>query len=256
MRLLLPIIAFLLCLPAAVPAQQEKVGLDEVTRTLERPFRSETPASERIQDFQADFVQLSHLASLDREQHGQGRVEVRFDRSSASREAVTQFRWDYDQPTRQEIISDGQTLWVFLPENNQVIRSDIEASFKSQGDNPLSFLTGLGNLSRDFQIGWGSPEQDPEGNYLLRLQPQQASGMIKEMVVVVNREAVSDLVRNHRSGKIFPFLSTLVTDPNDNTTRIEFKNVRINRGLASGSFHFDIPAGVEVVRPSGQPAGF
>jgi len=255
-HVLLLIMAVSLCLPVSGLAQKENIGLNDVIQTLEKPFREDAGPNEMITDFQADFFQQSRLASLDREQRGRGRVEVRFDRTSAGRVPLTQFRWDYEQPNNQEIVSDGRTLWVYLPENNRVIQSDIEFVNNARADDPMTFLTGLGNLSRDFQISWASPNQDTAGNYVLRLQPRRVSALIREMFVVVDREAVFDFTRHNRTGQIFPFLSTSVTDPNDNTTLIEFNNIRVNRRLSPGSFRFIMPAGVEVVRPTGQPMGY
>ena len=167
---------------------------------------------------------------------------------------MTRFRWVYDQPSHQEIVSDGQTLWVYLPENNQVIQSAIEAN-AARADDPLTFLTGLGNLSRDFQIGWAAPEKDDSGNFRIQLRPRKTSPLIRTMEVVVNRQAVAELIEKGRSGKTFPILATAVTDANDNTTRIEFRSVRVNSGPGEEAFRFTIPEGVEVVRPTELPMG-
>ncbi|NOY12592.1 MAG: outer membrane lipoprotein carrier protein LolA, partial [Deltaproteobacteria bacterium] len=53
-----------------------------------------------------------------------------------------------------------------------------------------------------------------------------------------------------------PFLATTVIDPNNNRTTIEFRNIRVNRDLSARFFHFNRPAGVEVVRPTGEQLGF
>ena len=42
------------------------------------------------------------------------------------------FRWEYREPSRQEIVSDGDTMWVYLPENRQVIVSDSPAGMGSR----------------------------------------------------------------------------------------------------------------------------
>ncbi|MHB8709701.1 MAG: LolA family protein, partial [Desulfuromonadales bacterium] len=62
--------------------------------------------------------------------------------------------------------------------------------------------------------------------------------------------------RRQSGGLIFPILSTTVYDPNGNSTTIEFSDVRVNRGLSAGQFRFMMPAGVEVVRPTGKEMGF
>jgi outer membrane lipoprotein carrier protein len=58
------------------------------------------------------------------------------------------------------------------------------------------------------------------------------------------------------NGRWFPILSTTVYDPNGNSTTIEFSNLRVNFGISDMSFNFIMPAGVQVVRPTGQEMGF
>lgn len=254
MKRILLALALLLVLP--VSGLAENIGLNDVIETLEKPFRSDTPANQAIHDFEAEFFQLSKLAALDREQRGQGRVQIRFLRQSGGRVPLVQFRWEYDQPNNQEIVSDGKTLWVYMPENNQVIQSDIEQTRRAGSEDPLTFLTGLGNLSQDFSIGWAEPQTDRDGNYILQLRPRRISGLIRDLQIVVDRDAVLDLVRNNETGQRLPLLASTVTDPNDNTTHIEFSRPWVNRGMSDMTFEFMVPAGVDVVRPSGQQMGY
>lgn len=252
----LPLLALLLLLPAGAGAQG---ALSEVVDALEGPFRAGADRGAAIYDFEADFFQESRIASLERIQRGRGRVAVQFDRRAADRVPLARFRWDYEQPTTQEIVSDGRTLWVYLPENRQVIQSEIEQVALQRPDDPVTFLTGLGNLSRDFLITWASPNRDLEGNPVLELRPRRSSPMLERLLVVVAREAVDGgprRISDKGAGPVFPILSTTVVDPGGNTTRIEFSKVRVNRGLSAGFFEFILPTGVEVVRPTGREMGF
>ena len=261
------------------------ISLSDVINTLETPFQKNTDKEYLIQDYSADFFQESKIVSLDRLQRANGRVEVAF----------VKFRWEYDQPTNQEIVSDGETMWVYLPENNQVIQSNIELVNKANQNNPMTFLTGLGNLSRDFSITWASPNRDVGGNYVLELTPRRISSLINKLIIVVDLNAVdayisqtqgntsagSDLPEppdssnpllkaqsalsadsgfgnfgDPRGGIWFPILSTTVYDPNGNSTLIEFSNLLVNYGISDLTFDFTIPAGVQVVRPTGKEMGF
>jgi len=253
-RLSLLLLVLLLAIPGSALALN--IGLSDVIETLEKPFRSDTPTADAIANFQADFFQQSRLASLDREQRGQGRVEVAFDRQASGKVPRVLFRWEYDQPNNQEIVSDGETLWVYLPENNQVIQSDVSFTRQSSSEDPMTFLTGLGNLSRDFQIGWASPNHDNFGNFVLQLRPRRSSALIREMRITVERRAVQEFVESGTTGQRLPILSSTVTDPNDNTTTIEFSDPRVNTAIFPGDFRFILPPGVDVVRPTGQQMGY
>jgi outer membrane lipoprotein carrier protein len=279
------------------------ISLRDVINTLEEPFSSSTAEERRINSYSADFFQQSKIASLNRLQRANGRVEVAFDYDdNGYRETVptAKFRWQYDQPTTQEIVSDGETMWVYLPENNQVIQSNVEMVNKANQNDPMTFLTGLGNLSRDFTISWAMPNQDIDGNYVLELSPIRISSLINKLIIVVDRYAVEayqnrgkdtdpvpdpmippappappaapaktddffkipggDVPFPEMAGSPndiwFPILSTTVYDPNGNSTIIEFSNLRVNFGISDMTFDFIIPAGVQVVRPTGKEMGF
>jgi len=221
--------------------------LTDVVRAVERPFQTATPAGARINDYRADFAQEARIASLDRVQRARGRVSVNFHRRRAGQEPVVQFHWEYTEPSPQRLISDGKTLWVYLPENNQVIISSSDAATTPRENDPMAFLTGLGNLARDFEVGFAVPERDSQGHYRLELRPRLPSALLERMVITVTRAAVEA----PRSGVVFPIQSTMVYDQQGNSTLIEFTAVRVNRGLPRGEFSFTPPAGVEVVRPGG-----
>lgn len=250
--LLLPLlVAALLFCAGTVGA----AGLNEVINTLESPFQASAPKAMAIYDFQGDFFQESNIASLERTQRGRGRVAVRFV-PRQGHPPLAQFRWEYFEPTDQEIVSDGRTMWVYLPENRQVIQSDIDIVNGTDANDPLTFLTGLGNLSRDFSIGWAPENRDREGNWVLEMTPRRASPLIARMLIVVDHRAVDAFTRGGTTGGYLPLLSSTVFDPGGNSTLIKFSDIRINRGLSDADFRFIMPAGVDVVRPSGQGMGF
>src|SRR5512134_1520276 len=131
--LLTLVLAAVLAAPLpATAAAKESIGLSDVIRALEEPFKAGAAAQTAIADFQGDFFQESRIASLDRIQRGRGRVAVKFERGRGDRVPLALFRWEYDQPTTQEIVSDGETMWVYLPENRQVIQSSIDIVSRSR----------------------------------------------------------------------------------------------------------------------------
>jgi len=277
---------------AALTTSVWAAGLNDVISALEDPFSycvDNTENKAAIESYTADFFQESRIASLDRMQRARGEVKVLFDynerdcssRASRGKVPTVMFHWQYEEPTRQELVSDGRTMWVYLPENNQVIQSDIGLVSQARESNPMTFLTGLGQLARDFQISFASPNRDVDGNYILELRPRRTTSLFNRMLIVVNRNAVDQAVPEEKKSEIqkewekyappkpqpgefsfkresndFPMLSTTVYDPNGNSTLIEFSNIRTNVGLSSGTFRFMLPAGVEVVRPTGKEMGF
>ena len=233
-------------------SEAAEVELNDIITALETPFKGQTKSTEQIHDFSADFLQESHIASIGRTQHGQGVVHFKFITSVTQESPSAKFRWEYLKPSVQEIISDGQTMWVYLPENRQVIESDISQLNAQQGENPVTFLSGLGNLSRDFSVNWGSPKRMENGGYRLQLEPRKESKLIQQIEIIVSDEAIKIWLKKHKSGNIFPIISTLVTDQNGNRTAIEFRDVQVNQQLTDQLFSFKRPDGVELVDPAGQ----
>lgn len=230
------------------------VGLKDVINALEVPFQR--AGAGQVRDVRADFSQESRIAALDRSQRGRGTVMFRFEPGDSRRAPLAMFNWQYQEPSKQEIVSDGRTMWVYLPESRQVIESDLTLASRGGAANPVTFLSGLGNLSRDFSIAYASPNTDSAGNYILELHPKQTSPLMRNLRIVVDRDAAQ--AQASGSNRVyFPILSTTVTDPSDNQTIIEFKNIRVNRGLARADFLFIPPPGVEVVKPApGSSMGF
>lgn len=253
------LLLLLVLLPGVCAAAN--VSVNDVAESLQRPFAADVVKprgtdKSGIFDFQGDFFQESRIASIERTQRGRGYVSFLFAYPGGKRVPKAMFRWEYQEPSRQEVVSNAKSMWVYLPENRQVIVSDIEQISQQRAENPMTFLTGLGNLSRDFSVRWAMPDHDQDGNYILELRPRRVSNLIRTLEVVVDRRAVLDYVENNQVGNYFPILATIVVDPAGNRTAIEFSDVRFNQGLSSGFFEFVRPAGVEVVRPTGQEMGF
>jgi outer membrane lipoprotein carrier protein len=175
-------------------------------------------------------------------------VRFHFVPAVGDKDSIAQFFWDYRKPDVQQIISDGRTMWVYLPDNKQVIESDIAALSQQQGQNPVTFLSSLGQLSAHFDISWGE-KSDKDGNYRLYLQPRLNSQLIEQMEVIVNRKAVDDWSRLGKTGVHFPILTTTVTDQQGNRTTIHFEQIKVNVGLKNEQFIFSRPDDVELVRP-------
>lgn len=242
----------LLVLPAGA------AELQDVVAAVEAPFRAETAAHRRINDYRADFVQESHIVSLNRLQQVAGMVVVRFE-ATGSAEPKVLFRWEYQPPAQQQIVSDGETVWVYLPENNQVIKTEAAKLLQPGESNPTTFLTGLGNLARDFEISWAEPQRNAAGDYRLELVPRQTSPLISKLFLVIDQAAVEAFLQpkaGPAAAPLFPVLSATVADMNNNRSILTFANVVVNIDPSPASFRFVIPEGVDVVDSLDTPAGF
>lgn len=262
-KLLLTALVFFGMVSSAVaaPVGTVSVGLQDVIDTVEKPFRPDASGEPPLKGVTADFFQRSTIVAEKREMRADGQMFFR----PATRTEPLKFRFDYFRPMKQEIVSNGRTLWMYLPENRQVIMSDVTPvfnpfTFDPDRDRASNFLQGLARISKDFLITFSSQGRDIAGNYVLELTPRRATASIEKLHIVVNRDTVFSYVRNNRDiGRTFanlerqewafPILSTNMVDHQGNATTIEFSNVRANILLSDALFTFAIPPGVQVVKP-------
>src|SRR5215213_5864125 len=92
-----------------------------------------------IKDFSADFAHAYEGGVLKKQITERGHLLVK---------KPGKMRWDYSAPEKKQFVSDGVKLYSYLPQDKQVIVSDVPA--EDQAGTPTLFLAGKGNLTRDF----------------------------------------------------------------------------------------------------------
>ena len=209
--------------------------LTQVVRTLEQGYAT-------LNDLQADFSQKSSLAAMKREEKGGGEL---FIKKAGSKDAM--FRFNYSKP-KQQIISNGKKVWYYLPEQKQVMIMELAQLFEGGNGVAINYLAGMGHVSKDFNIAFAAEPRDKTGNYLLDLTPKQKSAAMAKVQLSIKADAVEQFIAQGHPSTPFPIASSTVFDQTGNATRMEFSNVRANRGLDTGKFSFKVPAGVEIVK--------
>lgn len=280
MKRLLPLLTAMLIstwTSQLLAAPQVNVGLSDVIATVEKSFQPDASGITPISDVTADFFQRTILAKDQRELRGDGRMSVKM----PSDRTPLMYRFEYFRPYWQEIVCDGNSLWIYHPENREVILSDVSFLYNRlsnrfpydpEGDRAVNFLQGLNRISRDFQINFASGMYDAAGNYVLELTPRRAMLNTRRIFMVVNRDSVLMYVSGKNSANTlnqasqfgakaplgslqsdtFPILSTTDYDQKGDSTTIEFSNIRINNRLPLSTFTFIVPAGVQIIKPSQQ----
>ena len=180
---------------ASHAAQQVNVGLNDVIATVEKSFKAGSNRQAPVSDFTADFFQRTLMKKEGREMRGVGVASVRL----ATASSPLMYRFQYYRPNEQEIVSDGRSLWIYHPENREVILTDVSAAYNRPGfnpdrDNAVNFLQGLGRISKDFQINFAGGRNDAAGNYVLELNPRRAMLNTRRILLVVSRDSVLSYV--------------------------------------------------------------
>ena len=150
-------------------------------------------------------------------------------------------RWKYTDPITHEIITDGETLWYYFPEEKQVRIYKTSEAFENELF--LGFLFGEGKLTDDFEVILGEPELDVSKDYyVLMLAPKDPDTVIERIILLVDK---NDYLVNQ--------INTY--DILGNVSRIAFKDISLNSGLKNSFFHFIVPSGVETIKIEGELAG-
>lgn len=148
------------------------------------------------------------------------------------------FRWDYTRPYEQVIVADGEKLWIYDKDLDQVT---VRLQKQAIGDTPALLLGGKVDLTRNFTISEPAamnPEQNtaPEGIHWVLLTPhQEESGFLALRIAFRgNRIAVMELDDNFGQ-----------------KTVLEFSEVKENTPVEPGLFRFTPPQGVDLVDNTG-----
>ncbi len=102
-----------------------------------------------VPGFTADFEQESILKAMAVTDTASGRLMVR---------QPGKMRWEYLVPDPQTIITDGKELWVYRPQENQVLVGKAP-SFFGEGKG-AGFLSNIKTVRKSFQLSL-EPSSDP-----------------------------------------------------------------------------------------------
>jgi len=180
---------------------------------------------EQINNFHAVFVQESQVKALDKVQKADG--EVWFKKPG-------KMRWNYDTPNKDQIVSDGKTLWFYNEEEEQVIETPLNQVSETQSTTTL--LSGLGNIKELFNASFTEPgDINPNGSYLIDLMPKGDDEY--------NKVTISVDKKNMMVNTLYLY------DPFGNLTTVKLNDIKIDGTVSDSLFDFKVPSGVEVVKP-------
>lgn len=210
-------IVALLSATTVLGANVENSELERVVGRLQDNYKE-------IKDYRASFVQEAKIKGYPRAQRSSGEVFYR---------KPGMMRWNYDEPEIQEIVTDGKVLWMYTPSLDQVMKADF--AMTSQSKVAEAFLSGMGNISKDFNISIKN-SKDKKSDIILMLIPKDENDPVKSLELSVDRETV--YVRK-----------SVMTDIYGNVTTVSLSDFKVNTGIKKKIFNFVPPEGVEIIAP-------
>jgi len=177
----------------------------------------------RLRSLQADFTEIYRGAGAERTESG-----------TLWLKKPRKMRWDYRSPREKLFVSDGKTVWFYLPAEKQLRKTE----FRKLDDlrSPIAFLLGKTKLENELQGLSKVVDQAPvnPGNLLLRGVPKAMADRLSEVLLEVS--PANQLVR------------IVLTDVDGASTEFRLTNIRENADVADSRFDFVPPAGVETVQ--------
>jgi outer membrane lipoprotein carrier protein len=201
MRKLLGLFLLLWCLPSWLYANEILENFLRGLNTLEARFE------QSLYNEKGDLLEKS-----------QGEMYV---------QRPNKFRWDYQHPYTQLIVADGERVWIYDSELEQVVVKSVDQAL---GKTPAFLLSSSRQIVEDFFV-----EQLPfkiKGITRLELTPKDTEAQFDSMRI------------NLRGNNLLGFE---LVDNLGQTTYITFSQVKQNQIVGEGLFIFTPPAGVDII---------
>jgi outer membrane lipoprotein carrier protein len=141
-------------------------------------------------------------------------------------------RWDYAKPDKKLMVSDGATLWVYDPDDEQAYKQDLKGSALPA---QVSFLLGEGKLDKEFDASMTKVDGIGADQLALKMVPKVGTTAYRYIVFVV--DAKTGMVRQ-----------TIIYGQDGSTNRLSFVDVQQNKGVDDGKFRFSPPAGTHILK--------
>ena len=190
-----------------------KLSVDQILDEVEKVY---TAAG-----FSADFIQVSTIKAMEITDSAAGKLSVKY---------PGKMRWVYQTPEEQIIVSDGEHLWIYRPQDNQVLRGQA-ATFFGDGKG-AGFLSDIRKIRDDFSI---TLEDIRFGEfYSLVLVPRQKTWDLVRINLLVSKQ-------DYHITQVYTY------NAYEDVTRIEFSNLVFNGAMEPSLFEFKIPDNVDIL---------
>lgn len=136
------------------------------------------------------------------------------------------FRWHYTEPSELLVVSDGQKIWSYDVELENV--TVIEQSEALTG-SPAQLLAGAGSVAQGFDVGasWST-----ESVAWYELKPRSGQPDFRIVRLGLDGERLAGMELHDQLGQV---------------TRISFQSVQRNLPVSDDDFSFAVPDGVDVI---------
>jgi outer membrane lipoprotein carrier protein len=171
--------------------------------------------------FTADFIQESTLKMMQITDYARG---------TASFQRPGMMRWEYETPERQLIITDGEKLWIYKPDEKQVMLGKAVSLFTD--GSGAEFLSDIRLLREKFRIERLPPPDDT--HIALKMIPKKETVDLASVIIKILKKTYEvDCITSYNAY--------------GDETRIRLFNIRFHQKLNNDRFRFTIPPDVDLL---------
>ena len=182
--------------------------------------------TDELRTFSAGFVQTLYDENQEPVQRSEGVAWL---------ERPGLFRWEYREPYTQVIVADGERLWIYDADLEQVTVRDTGRALATA---PIMLLSGKAPLEEQFEMRELGAR---EGLQWVELRPRVADSDFERIFLGLDGRTLQVMELRDRF---------------DQATQIRFHHVEINPEIRASRFEFTPPEGVDVIGPrAGEAAG-
>jgi outer membrane lipoprotein carrier protein len=229
MRLWVLAIGAVLAVSVSYPVLGEDGGDEQARKEVREVMKRLQARYEKTKDLQADFTQKTTIEGFERPMTSSGKVYIK---------KPGRLRWNYLDPSAEDIYVQGDDVKVYVPEHKQVLVGKLTHMAASRA--PLELLQGAAKLDASFEAeptpGKG---RGVGGIRLVTLVPKshdaEAHGTVQRIVVEV-------------FPKTYFIRSLSLHEVSGNVSNFEFSSLQSNIGLDDDLFVPKFPPDVEVVK--------
>ena len=179
---------------------------------------------QKTTDLAAEFTQTTSVRGFASALKSAGRVYLK---------RPGKLRWDYLEPTLEQIFVENDKVQFYIPEHKQVLSGQLSKMANSQA--PLQLLQGVGRLDEHYLVTL-TPDGAKGNGGLPLLNLTLPEGGPDQPRIVVEVDAATHFLRRVE-----------LHDVNGNVSTFVFSSVKANTGLKDELFAFTVPPGVEVI---------
>jgi outer membrane lipoprotein carrier protein len=170
-----------------------------------------------LQSLRADFTQQVFNRDAELVESASGRLALL---------KPGRFRWDYLQPFERVIVADGERVWLYEADLDQVTVQRLDEGL---GETPAALLSGSVDILQRFDYRGSETREEMTW---LRLGPRGESTDFDEIRLGFSGQQLIQMELADRLGQ---------------TTQVSFSNIDLNPGIDASVFSFEVPPGADVI---------